>query len=89
MILFRKESFPEEPGDREWNENRKKDFNFNDDTVFIKRGNYLLLSVHLSSKAVNVKQAKEMFDALDQVLKENPHLELILGADSNHFMNPK
>jgi hypothetical protein len=30
-----------------------------------------------------------MFETIDKVLKENNNLELILGADSNHFMDPK
>lgn len=56
--------------------------------MFIKRGNYLLFDVHLSSKATNVQQASEMFDDINKVLHENGGLQIILGADSNHFMRP-
>jgi hypothetical protein len=80
--------FPEGPDDKIFEKKEWENINFNKDTVFARRGNYLLVSAHLTSKATNVEQAKQMFATFDRILKENPGLELILGTDSNHFMDP-
>lgn len=87
-IIYRKAVFPEGPDDKTFEKKEWENMNFNKDTVFARRGNYLLVSAHLTSKATNVEQAKQMFATFDRILKENPGLELILGTDSNHFMDP-
>lgn len=88
MILYRKAVFPEGPNDKIFEKKEWENINFNKDTVFVRRGNFLIVSAHLTSKSTNVEQAKEMFSTFGRILKENPGMELILGTDSNHFMDP-
>lgn len=61
--------------------------NFNKDSCFFKAKNTLLVSAHLSSKKVNVEQAKEMFETLDRIERENKSLKIIVGVDANHKIN--
>jgi hypothetical protein len=42
----------------------KSKLDFNKDSVYLKSENVLLMSVHLSSKSVNVEQAHKMFETL-------------------------
>jgi UDP-N-acetylglucosamine 2-epimerase len=62
---------------------------FNKDTAFLFTDkNYLLISAHLKSKKeIYLKQAKEMFDTLRQIRTDHPLLKIVLGMDSNHFVD--
>lgn len=63
--------------------------NFNGDTIIAKRGKYLVISGHLSSKEdKHVKQAPAMFKILTKI-QQNENVYVIMGLDSNHFMSPK
>jgi len=61
--------------------------NFNKDSVYAIFGNFLLIAVHLSSKAHRIEQAKEMFLVLKAIGEEYPQLKIILGVDANQPLN--
>lgn len=60
MILYRKSMFPE-PEDVEFKKKYLDIIYWNNDTVFIKKGNHLIISGHLTSKDHNKTQAAKMF----------------------------
>lgn len=45
-----------------------------------------MLSIHLTSKSENVKQAEEVFKALEELYDEHPLMKIIIGTDANHFI---
>lgn len=60
------------------------DFNKDTAILFTDLG-YFILSVHLSSKEINVQQAQEMFKKLGAIL--NLHKQkVIIGIDANQFL---
>ena len=89
MIILKTSRFPGK-ADAEFEEKYHKHLNFNEDSIFTKRGKYLIISGHLSSKQEKYfEQAARMFEILNKIVKDHKDIQIILGIDCNHFMNPE
>lgn len=87
VIIYDRSRFGEPR--QELNEKYKNELDFNHDTAFLFTSrNYLLISSHLKAKKeIYVKQAQEMFATLHKIKAEHPLLRIVLGMDSNHFID--
>jgi hypothetical protein len=85
MIIYKKDVF--RPDDNKgFEEMYGTKLNLNNDSVHLLTKSHLLVSGHLTSKAHNVEQAAEMFEVLDSIMKDHPHLHIIIGIDANHYL---
>lgn len=57
--------------------------NLNSDSCFIKLHDFLLVSVHLSSKKIRFEQAEVMRTLFKEVNLRHPSLNIIIGVDAN------
>jgi len=64
-----------------------QELDFNNDSAWIFTDkNYLIMSIHLKAKKINLEQAKSLFSTLRSIKATHPLLKIVLGMDANHFL---